>query len=182
MAALASYARQAEDETLLKHAMRIQGRAVRRAGDLLKEIDGRGGDRSKTVGADSFAPSQRAAAAAAGMSERQQVTAVRVASIPAEEFEAAIESVKPPTVTALAERGKKSRRQSSKPRTAAPKPQTDEEFAESFEPSRAISMIANLVWHGLLNPPPKIIAQLREAMPRASEIVAPETRVPRAWF
>jgi hypothetical protein len=53
--------------------------------------------------------SQAAAGEQAGMSERQVKTAVRVANIPTEEFEAAIESVKPPTVTALAERGKKSR-------------------------------------------------------------------------
>src|SRR5262245_29355236 len=37
-AALASYAKQAEDDTLLKMAKRIQARAVRRAGELLKEI------------------------------------------------------------------------------------------------------------------------------------------------
>lgn len=41
-AALASYARQADDDTLQKHAMRIQSRAVRRCGELLKEFDARG--------------------------------------------------------------------------------------------------------------------------------------------
>src|SRR5262245_7890839 len=38
MSALASYARQAEDETLLRTAMRIRGRALRRAGELLKIV------------------------------------------------------------------------------------------------------------------------------------------------
>ncbi len=38
MEALASYARQSRDEELLKTAGRIQGRAVRRVGELLKEI------------------------------------------------------------------------------------------------------------------------------------------------
>jgi len=57
---------------------RIQARAVRRCGELLKEYDGRGAHR-KTDGADSS--SQRSAAREAGMSERQQVTAVRVANV-----------------------------------------------------------------------------------------------------
>jgi hypothetical protein len=43
------------------------------------------------------------------MSERQQVTAVRVANVPPDEFETAVESEDPPTVTALADMGKRSR-------------------------------------------------------------------------
>jgi hypothetical protein len=35
-AALASYARQSQDETLLKMAVRIQARAIKRCGELLK--------------------------------------------------------------------------------------------------------------------------------------------------
>jgi hypothetical protein len=112
MAALASYARQVEDETLLKTAMRIHGRALRRVGELLKTVAvGRehGGRPPQQNGAVDGTVSQRAAAAAVGMSKRQQVTAVRVANVPAEEFEAAIESDNPPTVTTLAEAGKKPR-------------------------------------------------------------------------
>ena len=108
MAALASYARQVEDESLIKTAMRIHGRALRRVGELLKEIDARGAHR-RTVGA--HGSSQRAAAASAGLSEHQQLQAVRVANVPAEAFEAAIESDDPPTVTALAEAGTKPREQ-----------------------------------------------------------------------
>lgn len=103
--ALASYAKMADDDSLRVMADRIQARAVRRMGELLKEFDGRGGDRSKSVGAVSSAPTQRQAAEAAGISERQQVTAVRVANVPADTFEAAIESDKPATVTALAAMG-----------------------------------------------------------------------------
>lgn len=121
MAALASYARQAEDETLLKHAMRIQGRAVRRAGELLKEFDARGGDRGnqhtggKKEGDRHFASAaqapvgKREAGADVGMSPHQVKQAVRVANIPKDEFESAVEAANPPTVTALAEMGKKSR-------------------------------------------------------------------------
>ena len=47
------------------------------------------------------------AAIDAGLSERQRKTALRVAAVPAAEFETAIEGANPPTVTALAERGTK---------------------------------------------------------------------------
>jgi hypothetical protein len=43
------------------------------------------------------------------MSKRQEVTAVRVANVPAEDFEAAVEREHPATVTQLAEMGKASR-------------------------------------------------------------------------
>lgn len=107
--ALASYAKMADDDTLRSMADRIQARAVRRMGELLKQFDGRGGDRSKTDGADSSAPTQKQAAQSAGISERQQVTAVRVANVPVEKFEAAVEAPKPATVTKLAEMGKQVR-------------------------------------------------------------------------
>jgi hypothetical protein len=41
--ALATYARMAEDDTLRALADKIQARAVRRMGELLKEFDARGG-------------------------------------------------------------------------------------------------------------------------------------------
>jgi len=45
-AALASYAKQAEDETLLRMAARIKARATRRAGELLKQVTpAKGGNR-----------------------------------------------------------------------------------------------------------------------------------------
>jgi hypothetical protein len=108
-AALASYAKQADDKTLYTLAVRIQSRAIRRAGELLEEVDGRGA-LPKSGGAPTFTrPSRQDAATAAGMSKDQAVTAVRVARVPAIEFERAIESNNPPTVTALAERGTEKR-------------------------------------------------------------------------
>lgn len=110
--ALASYAKQAEDETLERTATRIRARAIRRCGELLKQVDGRGGDRTKTDGTDSSARmsiSQRALAAQAGLSERQQVTAVRVANVPQETFERAVEGEEKVTVTKLASMGKQTR-------------------------------------------------------------------------
>jgi len=105
--ALASYARQADDDSLRQLADRIQARAVRRAGELLKTFDGRGRPTENNVGAHGI--SQREAAAGAGMSEHQQLQAVRVANVPATDFETAVESNDPPTITKLAEIGKQSR-------------------------------------------------------------------------
>ncbi len=45
------------------------------------------------------------AAQQAGMSERQKKTALRVANVPKSEFEQAIESEKPPTLSQLADAG-----------------------------------------------------------------------------
>lgn len=109
-AALASYARMAEDETLLHMAKRIQARAYRRMNEVLQAIDGRNGQNlpgAKSVGTDTF--SRHDAAAAAGLSKRQQVTAARIGNVPEDEFEAAIEADKPPTLTKLAEMGRKPR-------------------------------------------------------------------------
>lgn len=116
-AALASYARQAEDLELERKAARIRARAMRRAGELLKQIEpGQGARDGKRVdGADS--PLTRTEVAReAGMSERQQVTAIRIANVPAAEFEKAVESPTPPTITTLAQHGVQKRQ--------APDPQT----------------------------------------------------------
>ncbi len=108
--ALASYAKQAGDKTLQEHASRIQLRAINRAGVLLKEFDATGRNQYEdTMGAHSIQKSQREAAADAGMSTNQQATAVQVANVPEAEFEAQVESANPPTVTAMAEQGKKKR-------------------------------------------------------------------------
>jgi hypothetical protein len=48
-AALASSAKQADNPELENMARRIRARVVRRCGQLLEEIDGRGGNRSKKV-------------------------------------------------------------------------------------------------------------------------------------
>ena len=101
--ALASYAKQADDDSLRIMADRIQARAVRRCGELLKQYDARGGDRSKNDATVSFG--RHAAGREAGMSERQITTAVRVANVPEPEFNRRVESEAPPTVTRLAEMG-----------------------------------------------------------------------------
>lgn len=108
--ALASYARQSKDDTLRKMADRIQARAIRRCGELLKQVEsGQGTRTDKPHDATDTKLTRTEAAKEAGLSERQKVTALRVASIPQPVFEQAIAQDEPPTVTQLAEQGKQSK-------------------------------------------------------------------------
>ena len=91
-AALASYAKQAEDETLLKMAARIKARATRRAGELLSQIDAATpGPKPELKVGDRLKFGRSDAAREAGMSP-QQKQAVRIAAIPEPEFERQVES------------------------------------------------------------------------------------------
>ncbi|WP_425907604.1 hypothetical protein [Nitrobacter sp. TKz-YC02] len=80
-------------------ADRIQARAVRRMGELLKQFDGRGEHR-RSVGTHTSS-TQKQIAEAARISDHQRVQAVRVANVPQEKFEAAIEAEKPAPSAAL---------------------------------------------------------------------------------
>jgi hypothetical protein len=85
--ALASYARQANDDDLRRMADRIQARAIYRAGALLKQIPpDRGGRPTKTQDGSVPSLTRTQAAEDAGLSERQRKTALRVASVPFEEI------------------------------------------------------------------------------------------------
>jgi hypothetical protein len=109
--ALASYARQAKDQQLLTMAARIRLRAIRRCGELLNAIKAATpGRKLKSVSVpapnSSSEPEARSegrfrAAAAAGLSRGQAVTALRAAHIPTSEFERAVESDRPPSLTIL---------------------------------------------------------------------------------
>ncbi len=84
-------------------------------------------------------PSATAAARAAGMSRDQQKAAQRVARIPVKDFEAAVESDNPPTVTDLAERGTKRHPKTSQSPMGEVRPPLGERRppakTSSFEPS-----------------------------------------------
>lgn len=109
-AALASYAKQAEDETLLKMAARIKARATRRAGELLTQIDAaHGANQNIKVGDRHIVQTRTDAAREAGMSPHQQKQAVRIAAVPEAEFERQVESQTPPTLSQLAQQGVKPR-------------------------------------------------------------------------
>ncbi len=105
--AMASYARQAKDETLRKMADRIQARAIRRCGELLRQVPAANGSRTDVEPQEGSHPrlTREQAATDAGLSEHQRKTALRVAAVPEPEFVAQVESEAPPTVTALAKQG-----------------------------------------------------------------------------
>src|ERR1051325_4050498 len=86
---------------LYNMAVKIQARAIRRGGELLKEYDARPLNAKQSNGNGTLI-SQRDAAKDAGLSKRKQVTAVRVANVPSEQFESLVESEAPPTMTGLA--------------------------------------------------------------------------------
>jgi hypothetical protein len=111
-AALASYAKQSKDETMQRAAERIRARAIRRAGELLEQIQPSKGGKPTHKGSPTKAatgPSRIGVGHAAGLSTRQTKEALRVARVPASEFESAIEAERPATVTELAERGTRSK-------------------------------------------------------------------------
>jgi hypothetical protein len=106
-AALASYARQAKDETLLNYATRIKARASRRCGELAKQIEPKRGA-NQNIEADGRPKVGRLAEAnGAGLSVHQLKQSISVANVPSEDFERQVESETPPTVTALADQGRR---------------------------------------------------------------------------
>ena len=132
-AALASYAKQANDDEMMKMAVRIRDRAIRRAGELLKQIEPQQGARNDLATSGGRPPevNRQQAAADAGMSPHQAKQAIRVANVPAADFEKQVESKNPPTVTALADQGKK----------AAPKPVIDLKGRDPGEFNRAMHFV-----------------------------------------
>jgi hypothetical protein len=104
--ALAAYFRMAKDEALVRRAKRIQARAIRRAGELLGDLNrpSQGGRPPKNREGNRPV-SIKSIAERAGMSSHQRKQAIRVARIPEADFEAAVESAAPPTVTTLARMG-----------------------------------------------------------------------------
>jgi hypothetical protein len=138
-AALASYARQAKDNTLHNLALRIQARAQRRMGELLKQVprgDSDGANLLQNRRAATVPPVTRTqVAAGAGLSERQRKTALRVANVPETAFTAAVESPEPPTVTELARMG-------TSRKASAPEPTVQP--ADRATASRALGLLREL--------------------------------------
>ena len=103
-AAIASYARQIQDESSLNFAQQIRGRAWRQMGELLKQIEPQRGA-NQNIQDDDLKVTRKEAANKAGLSERQRKDSLRVASIPKSDFEELVESETPPTTTQLAALG-----------------------------------------------------------------------------
>ena len=99
--ALCTYARMSDDETLLKTAMRIKARAIRRTGELMLLFKSPGARTDQPLypeGKRLDEPTTMTdAATKAGLSEKQRNTAVSAAKIPEDQFEEMVESDTPPT-------------------------------------------------------------------------------------
>jgi hypothetical protein len=93
--------KQSKDDSLRKVADRIQARAIRRCGELLKQHQARTGrlEHSGRPSNGEAAHTIRKLANDAGLSRHQQTQAVRIASVPDDEFNAAVESDSPPADT-----------------------------------------------------------------------------------
>ena len=88
----------------MRQTIRIRDRAIRRMGELLKQIEPQQGARSDiTSGSRPPEVTRAAVAQQAGISPHQAKQAIRVANVPAASFEQQVESPKPPTVTVLEE-------------------------------------------------------------------------------
>lgn len=108
-AALASYARQSEDVELEKMAQRIRARAMRRAGELAKQMmQPHGGHNKQDDTAVILLPKEKVQEVS-GFSERQLNTSLRIAAVPEQSFITQIESSNPPTLTELARQGTQKR-------------------------------------------------------------------------
>jgi hypothetical protein len=108
-AAMATYARQMNDDSLAVMARRIQARATRRYGELLEQIPR--ADEATRYGKVAAVPpvTRTQMATDAGLSERQRKTALRIANVPEATFDAQVESPRPPSITQLANLGKVTR-------------------------------------------------------------------------
>ena len=101
-AALATYAKQADDPELEAAARRIRARAFRRMGELSKDLETRRRGRPKnSISADRIFSTKNTILAEAGVSLGTAIRAERVATIPEDEFERLIESAAPPPITHL---------------------------------------------------------------------------------
>jgi hypothetical protein len=108
-AALSSYARQAKDESLRRMADRIQARATRRCGELLKQVPTANGRNGRSEIDTSLPPGRIAAAAEAGLTKPQAIKAINVANVPEKTFERMVEAEDPAPTYKLAEMGRESR-------------------------------------------------------------------------
>jgi hypothetical protein len=109
-AALASYARQSQDQELERMAQRIRARAIRRASELYNQIEpGKPGPKPELGEGGHTQFSRESAARDAGMSKHQQMQMARIGNIPSDVFESQVESDNPPTLSQLAAQGTKKR-------------------------------------------------------------------------
>ncbi len=90
-------------------AQRIRARAIRRAGELLRQMEPGQGARDGKREASAHTPSRNEVARVAGFSDYQIKQALRVAAVPAADFERQVEGDSLPTITELARQGKRAK-------------------------------------------------------------------------
>lgn len=94
---------------MFNYAKRIQARAVRRAGELLKQFDGQGKRSDLETSDDSQPKSRKEAGDEAGFTDYKRKQAVNVANVDEESFNEQVDSDNPPSVNQLSEQGKQKR-------------------------------------------------------------------------
>jgi hypothetical protein len=141
--ALASYARQAKDESLRRMADRIQARATRRCGELLKQVPAAKGGHH--INSQSVTASGRMAAAEeAGLTKGQATRAINVANVPEERFEKLVEADPPMKAYQLADIGRERR-----PTTSTVDVSAIRKFARFCGSTDAASLAASVESHDL---------------------------------
>jgi hypothetical protein len=172
--AIASYARQAGDVTLQETAQRIRDRAIKRVGELLREIKASQGKRTDLQLGSPGGPmslTRGQIAESAGLTPKQQKTALRVAAVPDDEFDAAVDRPGPATVKELARMGTK----------PAPKPVIDlgdrdpKDYATATE---AMAYLADMAGFAKKAKPVTVAAGLK---PHERERVRGHAEITMAW-
>lgn len=103
-AALRAYAVQMKDHKLEKDATRIRDRALRRGGELLQKVK-KGKNRYDARRAPGSPSNRNGAAKDAGLSPAQAKQMLRVANVPEDQFEEAVERPNPASPKQLARMG-----------------------------------------------------------------------------
>jgi hypothetical protein len=153
-AAIASYARQAKDTSLRNHAMRIQARALRQLGELLERFPTLQGRRTDLLGGGVKKSPRKNVSEEAGVSERQAMTARRIANVPKESFEQQVEAANPPSMTELARQGTQ--------RRPAPPAEPDDQIAK-----RGQEILAEVVAYVRMLPTQREVNAFRNQVLRA---------------
>ena len=95
--AIREYAKQRDDDAMVKMAHKIRGRAIRRIGELLADVEpaSQANLKQNRRAGDGPSVTRKQVAADAGLSERQAKEALRVANVPTTQFEHMLEAGQP---------------------------------------------------------------------------------------
>lgn len=152
-AAIASYARQMNDDEMLNFAMRIKDRATRQFGVLMAKMPANpeGRPPKNSAGTRPVIETRATIQEHLGVSDHQVKQALNIAAIPKKEFDRLVDAPEPPTLTELAQRGREIKREEAPP-AKTPRPMTAhlagraaEDFAEATKGAGAVKEFAEEV-------------------------------------